>query len=79
MFLSIAQLDPNARFDGKQNDPDDYKEPPALWYFCCFIDDVFWYGFYAYVVYVLRNLRYDKGQCDIYADDLACPPFVLWW
>lgn len=58
MLFIIANLDPNSRFDGTTTDPADYKEPPNIYYFCCFLDDVFWYSYFAFSVYVLKNVRY---------------------
>ena len=58
MLYIIANLDPNAKFDGSDIDMADYKEPPFLYYFCCFIDDIFWYSYFAFSVWILRNVRY---------------------
>ena len=58
MLYIIANLDPNAKFDGSDIDMTQYKEPPKLYYFCCFLDDIFWYSYFAFSVWILRNVRY---------------------
>ena len=57
MLFIVANLDPNARFDGTHVDPEDSVEPPNSYYFFCALDDLFWYCYYAFCVYVLKNIR----------------------
>jgi hypothetical protein len=58
MLVIIANLDPNAKFDGSHPDHSNYEEPPNSYYFCCALDDLFWYSYFAFSVYLLRNVRY---------------------
>ena len=57
MLVIIANLDPNAKFDGSHPDHSKYVEPPNSYYYCCALDDLFWYSYYAFSVYLLRNVR----------------------
>jgi hypothetical protein len=58
MFYIIANLDPNTRFDGSTPDYSNYQEPSNWYYLFCFLDDLIWYAYYAFVVYLLKNVRY---------------------
>jgi hypothetical protein len=60
MFLLIASRDPSARFDFSQRGPRNYEEPPNSYYLFCAIDDLIWYGYFGFCVYLLKNIRYVK-------------------
>jgi hypothetical protein len=61
MFLLIASQDPSARFDFSQRGPRNYEEPPNSYYLFCAIDDLIWYGYFGFCVYLLKNIRYVKS------------------
>jgi Cys-rich protein (TIGR01571 family) len=58
MLFFIANLDPGARFDGSHPDRSNHEETPNSYYFCCALDDLFWYSYFAFSVYLLKNVRY---------------------
>jgi len=45
-FAIVAFLDPSAD-----------EEPSNWYYFVCALDDILWYGYFAFCIYVLKNIR----------------------
>ena len=81
MLIIIANLDPNAKFDGSHPDHTKYEEPSNWYYFFCALDDVFWYSYFAYSVFLLRKVRYqvrtkyaipEADLCPKGCEDLCC-------
>jgi hypothetical protein len=89
-FFLIANLDPNAKFDGSHPDHTHYEEPPNAYYFFCALDDLLWYSYAAFSVYLLRNVRSHlrakyaipkadmcpSGGCEDLCCSLVCPCFT---
>jgi hypothetical protein len=69
MLLIIVSLDPGAKFDGSPPNP--YEETPNSYYFCCALDDLFWYSYFAFSVYLLRNVRYVSTTKDVCDSDVC--------
>jgi hypothetical protein len=61
MFLLIASQDPTALFDfSSQRGQRNYGEPSNTYYLFCAIDDLIWYVYFGFCVYLLKNIRYVK-------------------
>ena len=91
MLFIIANLDPGTKFDGSYPDYSNEDETPNSYYFCCALDDLFWYSYFAFSVYLLKNIRYVSRMktsvtatfarvliISCYFDDYYyVPPFIL--
>jgi hypothetical protein len=59
MFVYIDSLDPSSKgwgWDPVPNQP--YIKTPMVWYALCALDDLFWYAWFGFSVWILRNVRY---------------------
>jgi hypothetical protein len=85
LLMMIALVDPNI-----ERERTEWIEPPATYYFFAIIDEVLAYGYFAYTVLLLWNLRshvrsrYSIPQgdtcpagCDDVCCSLWCPCFVV--
>lgn len=57
MFFFIDSLDPSTSFDASKLEAIKHFEPPSVYYLCCAVNDLIWYIYFGYSVYVLKNIR----------------------
>lgn len=68
LLLVIAILDPNVGLDSAE-----YTQPGSVYYFFVAIDDMLWYGYYAFTVILLRNLRSHVRSKYAISETDSCP------